>query len=115
MLSLAPKANADHSKENAMPERVSSFAPSLRCVFLVFVATVGVDFMSPVRAESACIEQPSQRAAEGTRWSARHDRAQGRKCWFVVDADGGDIAASQAQPNSAPMPTPVEALSSQIA
>jgi hypothetical protein len=115
MLNLAPQANADHSKENAMPARVSSFAPSLPCVFLVFVATVAVDFMSPVRAESACIEQPNQRAAEGTHWSARYDRTKGRKCWFLVDADGRDIETSQAQANSAPTPTPVDALSSQIA
>jgi hypothetical protein len=115
MLNLAPQANADHSKENAMPERVSSFAPSLPCVFLVLVATGAVDFISPVRAESACIEQPSQRAAEGTHWSARYDRAKGRKCWFLLDADGRDIAASPAQPSSAPTPSPVDALSSQIA
>jgi hypothetical protein len=36
-----------------MPERVNSFAPVLPCVFLALVATVAVDFVSPVRAESA--------------------------------------------------------------
>jgi hypothetical protein len=94
-----------------MRERINSFAPILPCVFLVFAATVAVDFMNPVRAESACIEQPSQSAAQGTHWSARYDRAKGRKCWFLVDANGRDVTASQASP---PTPAPVDALSSQI-
>jgi hypothetical protein len=94
-----------------MRERINSFAPILPCVFLVFAATVAVDFMNPVRAESACIEQPSQSAAQGTHWSARYDRAKGRKCWFLVDANGRDVTASQAP---APTPAPVDALSSQI-
>jgi hypothetical protein len=98
-----------------MPERVNSFAPILPCVFLVSVATVAIDFGSPVRAESACLEQPGQRAAEGTRWSARYDGAKGRKCWFLVDANGRDVTASQAQPGPAPAPAPAESLSSQIA
>jgi hypothetical protein len=70
-----------------------------------------------VRADNACIEQPSQPAAEGTRWSLHFDRAKGRKCWILVDAstNGHDAAAAQAQPNAAPTPGPVESLSSQIA
>jgi hypothetical protein len=98
-----------------MPERVNSFAPILSCVIFVVVATVAVDFMSPARAESACLEQPSQTAAQGTHWSARYDRAKGRKCWFLVDANGRDIAPSQAQPSSAPTPAAVDVLSSQFA
>jgi hypothetical protein len=98
-----------------MPERVNSFAPVLPCVFLALVATVAVDFVSPVRAESACIEQPSHSAAEGTHWKARYDRAKGRKCWFLVDPNGRDITPSQAQPSSVPTPAPVDLLSSQIA
>jgi hypothetical protein len=94
-----------------MRERINSFAPILPCVLLVFAATVAIDFMNPVRAESACIEQPSQSAAQGTHWSARYDRAKGRKCWFLVDANGRDVTASQASP---PTPAPVDALSSQI-
>jgi hypothetical protein len=95
-----------------MRERIT-FAAILPCVFLVFVATV--DFMNPVRAESACIEQPGQSAAQGTHWSARYDRSKDRKCWFLVDANGRDVTPSQAQPGSAPTPTPMDALSSQIA
>jgi hypothetical protein len=98
-----------------MRERINSFAPILACVFLVFAATVAVDFMNPVWAESACIEQPSQNAAQGTHWSARYDRAKGRKCWVLVDANGRDVTASQAQPGLAPTPGLVDALSSQIA
>ena len=98
-----------------MRERINSFAPILPCVFLVFASTVAVDFMNPVRAESACIEQPGQSAAQGTHWSARYDRAKGRKCWFLVDANGRDITPSQAQPSSAPTPAAVDVLSSQFA
>jgi hypothetical protein len=98
-----------------MPERVNSFTPIPPCVFLVFFATVAVEFVGSVRAESACVEQSSQRAVQGTHWIARYDRAKGRNCWFLVDANGRDVPESQAQPSSAPAPTPVDALSSQIA
>jgi hypothetical protein len=97
-----------------MRERINSFAAILPCVFFVFVATVAVDFINPVRAESTCIEQPGPNAAQGTHWSARYDRAKGRKCWFLVDANGHDVTASQAQPGSVPTPAPMDALSSQI-
>jgi len=98
-----------------MPERVNSFAPLLPGVVFVFVATIAVHFCSPVRAEGTCIERPSQPAAEGTRWSAHYDRAQGRKCWFLVDANGHDVTPSQAQPNAAPASDLLPSLSSQIA
>jgi hypothetical protein len=101
------------SQENPMPERVNSFVPLLLAVLFVFVATITVPVDSPARADSACIEQPSQPAAEGTRWIARNDRAKGRRCWFLVDANGRDITAPQAQPSAAPTPEPT--LSSQLA
>jgi hypothetical protein len=96
-----------------MPERANSFAPTFPGVLLVLVATIAVHFCSPVRADSACLEQPSQPAAEGMRWSAHYDRAKGRKCWILVDASTNGRDASQAQPNAAS--TAVETLSSQIA
>jgi len=100
-----------------MPERVNSFARRIPGVFAVLATTIAVHFSSPVRADNACIEQPSQPAAEGTRWSLHYDRAKGRKCWILVDAstNGRAAAAAQAQPNAAPTPGPVEQLSSQIA
>jgi hypothetical protein len=97
-----------------MPERVTSFAPILPCVFLVLAAMIAVEFVSPVRGEGACIEQPAPKAAEGTHWSARYDRAKDRKCWFLVDANGRDVTASPAAPSSAATAT-VESISSQIA
>jgi hypothetical protein len=105
------------AREKPMPERVNSFAPRIPGVFAVLATTIAVHFSSPVRADNACIEQPSQPAAEGTRWSLHYDRAKGRKCWILVDAstNGHDAAAAQAQPNAAPTPGPVESLSSQIA
>jgi hypothetical protein len=88
----------------------------IRGVLAVLVATIAVHFESPARADNACIVQPSQPAAEGTRWSLHYDRAKGRKCWVLVDAaKNGHDAATQAQSNAAPTPGPVEAFSSQIA
>jgi hypothetical protein len=84
-----------------MPERANSFAPTIPGVFSVLVATIAVHFCGPVRADSACLDQPSQPAAEGTRWSAHYDRAKGRKCWILVDASTNGHDAPQAQPNAA--------------
>ena len=90
-----------------MPERVNSFAPMISGVFSVLVATIAVQFSTPARADSACIEQPSQPAAEGTRWSVRYDRAKGRKCWFLVDTptNGHEAAAPQEQQSAASAPS----------
>ena len=95
-----------------MPERVNSFAPMIPGVFSVLVATIAVLSYTPARADSACIEQPNQPAAEGMRWSSRYDRAKGRKCWFLVDAsaNGHEAPAPQAQQNAASAPS----ISSQI-
>ena len=98
-----------------MPERANSFAPTIPGVFAVLVATTAVHFCGPGRADSACLEQPSQPAAEGTRWSAHYDRTKGRKCWVLVDASTNGHDAPQAQPNAASTSAPVETLSSQIA
>jgi hypothetical protein len=98
-----------------MPERANSFAPTIPGVFAVLVATVTFHFCGPVRADSACLEQPTQPAAEGTRWSAHYDRAKGRKCWILVDASTNGHDSSQVQPNAASTSAAVEALSSQIA
>jgi len=98
-----------------MPERASSFAPTIPGVFAVLVATIAVHFCGPVRADSACLEQPNQPAAEGTRWSAHYDRAKGRKCWILVDASTSGHDAQQAQPNAVSASAAVETLSSQIA
>src|SRR5262252_10705215 len=94
-----------------MPKRGNSFAPIIPSLAFVFVATIAVHLCSPVRAETACIEQPSQPAAEGTHWSSRYNRAKGRKCWFLVDANGHDVTASQIQPSAAPTPAPASSLS----
>ncbi len=98
-----------------MPERASSFAPTIPGVFSVLVATIAVHLCSAVRADSACLEQPNQPAAEGTRWNAHYDRAKGRKCWILVDASTNGHDAPQAQPNAASTSAAVETLSSQIA
>jgi hypothetical protein len=98
-----------------MPERANSFAPTIPGVFAVLVATIAVHFCGPVQADSACLEQPTQPAAEGTRWSAHYDRAKGRKCWTLVDASTNGHDPPQAQPSAASTSAAVETLSSQIA
>jgi hypothetical protein len=101
------------AREKPMPERANSFAPTIPGVFAVLVATIAVPFCGPVQADSACLEQPTQPAAEGTRWSAHYDRAKGRRCWILVDASTNGHDAPQAQPSVAS--AAVETLSSQIA
>jgi hypothetical protein len=101
------------ARENPMPERVNSFAPMIPGVFSLFVVMIAVHFSSPVRADSACLDQPSQPATEGTRWSVHYDRAKGKKCWFLVDANGYDVTPPQAQLSGAS--EAVQTLSSQIA
>ena len=91
-----------------MPERINSFAPMILGVLSVLVAMIAVQSHAPVRADSACIEKPNQPAAEGTRWSARFDRAKGRKCWFLVDVTTNEAAPPQAQEST------VSSLASQI-
>src|SRR5262245_50747180 len=103
------------ARENPMPERVNSFAPMIPGVLSVLVATVAVLPCSAVRADNACIEQPSPPAAEGTRWSLHYDRAKGRKCWVLVDANGYDVTPPQAQLTGTSTPEAVQTLSSQIA
>jgi hypothetical protein len=82
-------------------------------VVLAFVATTVVFTYGSARADSACIEQPSQPAAEGARWYLRYDRAKGRKCWFLQDATTNvrDVATPQGQTSAAAAPT----LSSRLA
>src|SRR3984893_5875278 len=113
------------AREHPMPKRVVSFVPTILSlplipalffvvVVLTFVATiVGVSYGS-ARADSACIEQPSQPAAEGARWYLRYDRAKGRKCWFlgiattnVRDATtpARDVTTPQGQTSAAAAPT----------
>jgi hypothetical protein len=118
-LDLTPQARF---KENPMPERVNSLASKI--LGAVFISLAAVNFDSPVRADDACIEQPPQPVAEGMHgsapyaschschagtaedphWSARYDRARGRRCWFLLDADGRDVTA-HARARAAPAPT----------
>jgi hypothetical protein len=107
-----------------MPKRVISFVPMtlsvppIPAVFFVvvvlaFVATIVALTYGSARADNACIEQPSQPAAEGTRWHLRYDRAKGRKCWFlgIATTNVRDVTTSQGQASAAAAPT----LSSRLA
>jgi hypothetical protein len=76
-------------------------------VVLAFVATIVAFTYGSARADSACIEQPSQPAAEGTRWYLRYDRAKGRKCWFlgIATTNVRDVTTPQGQTSAAAAPT----------
>jgi len=94
-----------------MPARADPFPRMLPGVVVVLFAMLAVDVESPVRAESACIEQPGA-LVEGTRWILDHDRAKGRECWILVDAFGhetglwgGPVTMPQAQPSAVPAPS----------
>jgi hypothetical protein len=99
-----------------MPERANSFVPRRPASLFVFVfVAISAPVHTPARADSMCIEQPSQQAPEGTRWSARYDRPKARKCWFLVDGNGRDVTALLTQPGGATTQDPLQALSSQLA
>jgi hypothetical protein len=94
-----------------MPERANSFPPMIPGVVFVLLAMFAVNVESPVRADSACIEQPGQLAA-GTHWVLHYDRAKGQGCWILVDAFehetgvwGGPVTMLPTQPSAAPAPT----------
>jgi hypothetical protein len=96
-----------------------SFAPITFSAVAISFATVAV---SPVQADNACIEQRPRPVAEETHgssyascrschavtaeefhWVVRNDRAKGRKCWFLLDANGRDVTAHvHARAQSAP-------------
>jgi hypothetical protein len=98
-----------------MPERANSFPRKIPGIVFVLLALFAVNFGSPVRAGSACIEQPGPVAA-GTHWVLQPDRDKGRECWILVDAFGhetglwgGPAVMPEAQPGAAPAPTPASA------
>jgi hypothetical protein len=82
-------------------------------VVLTFVATIVAFTYGSARADSACIEQPTQPAAQGARWYLRYDRTKGRKCWFlgIATASVRDATTPQGQTSAATAPT----LSSRLA
>ena len=101
-----------------MPQRVVSFVPMILSVPLIpalffvvvvltFVATIVAFTYGSARADSACIEQPSQPAAEGARWYLRYDRTKGRKCWFlgIATTNVRDATTPQGQTSAATAPT----------
>jgi hypothetical protein len=101
-----------------MPKRVISFVsmtlpvplipgPFFVVVGLAFVATIVAFTYGSARADNACIEQPTQPAAEGTRWYLRYDRAKGRKCWFlgIATTNARDVTTPQGQTSAAAAPT----------
>jgi hypothetical protein len=113
-----------------MPVRANSFAPTLLGAVSVSLATVTVTFDSPAWADDLCIEQPPHPIAQGLPgslpyryaachschagattevllWSARYDRAKGRKCWILFDAYGRDVTKAHVRSAAAPTSTPV--------
>jgi hypothetical protein len=84
----------------------------------ISLATVAV---SPARADDVCIEQRPRPVAEETHgyascyschavtaeefhWVVRYDGAKGRKCWFLLDANGRDVTA-HVRARAEPTPT----------
>jgi hypothetical protein len=108
-----------------MPKRVNSFVPLILSVSvplipavffivvaLAFVATIAVFTYGSARADSACIAQPSQPAAEGSRWYLRYDSTKGRRCWFLgASTNAHEVATPQGQTSAPAAPT----LSSRLA
>jgi hypothetical protein len=117
-----------------MPERVNSFGSVISGAAFISLATIAINFDSPVRAEDACIEHPPQPVAEGTHpsvhydylacsachakvtevllWTFRYDQSKGRKCWFLSDAYGRDVTEEHVRRAKAPTQTIWSRLSS---
>jgi hypothetical protein len=109
-----------------MPERVNLFAPMLFGTVFVSLATVTATLDGSARADDACLEQPPQPVAQSAHgsvpydyaachschakptevlvWNVRYDRANRRKCWFLVDAYGRDVTAAHMRSGAAPAP-----------
>jgi hypothetical protein len=120
-----------------MPERINSFDSAISGVIFVSLATIAVNFGNLARAKDACIEHPPQSVAEGTHqsvhndfafcnfchtantevshWDVRYDRATGRRCWFLVDAQGRDVTEAHAAETATPPQTQMQMLSSTFA
>jgi hypothetical protein len=108
-----------------MPPRINSFVIS--GIVFVLLATIAASFDSPAWAKDDCIEHPPQPVAEDahrsvhndygacnschaagpevSHWQARYDRAKGRKCWFLADAEGHDLTDAHGAETAAPRPT----------
>jgi hypothetical protein len=94
-----------------MPRRADSFPPMISSVVVVLLAMLAVNDATPVRADSACNEQPGP-VAEGTHWILSYDRAKGRGCWMLVDGFGhetavwgGPVTMPQTPATTAPAPS----------
>lgn len=114
-----------------MRGRANSFAPMIPGTWFGLLATIAVTLCGSARADSQCIEQPPQPAADGSysvpyqyamcrlchpamtevlQWTVRYDQAQGRKCWVLLDPYGRDVTAAHGRAKAALVPTSTPAM-----
>jgi hypothetical protein len=75
---------------------------------LAAAAALLFSFGGAVHASEKCAAQPNLKAAPGSHWYYRVDRASQRKCWFLARAgmNVGQPAPAKAQSAAKPQPLP---------
>ena len=89
-----------------MPKRVLSCVPTVFAALLAAAAVLGTDHAS--LAADDCLAAPNRPPAPGGHWYFHLDRANDRKCWYLVEpaARVPTADASQTQPvDATPQPT----------
>jgi hypothetical protein len=96
-----------HARENPMPKRVISCVP-----IGLFVTVIMLGTNSATLAADDCLAGPNRPPAQGGHWYYRLDRANNRKCWYLVEpgaqtpiAEAPELQQTQSFPGAPPPPT----------
>jgi hypothetical protein len=82
-----------------MQKRMSSRVPAVAAG--LFAVAFALD-SGGLLAASECLDQPNRAASQSGHWLYHVDRASGRKCWHLVEAD----PTARPQPEAPPPPAP---------
>lgn len=77
------------------------------CVLAVFVGLIMLDSNRAALAADDCLVGPNRPPAPGGHWYYHLDRANDRKCWYLVEPAARTPTADAMQPAPAPSPQPV--------
>jgi hypothetical protein len=84
-----------HVRGSSMSNRVISYGPA--CVGLLAGAII-LSANSATVAAADCLAGPNRASAPGGHWYFHFDRANNRKCWYLVESDARSPATEVAQP-----------------
>jgi hypothetical protein len=74
--------SASQAGEHTMPKLIASIVTTVSTIFLAAAIVLGMS--PPAHATAECIQGPSQHPTEGAHWYYHLDRANSRKCWYLV-------------------------------